>query len=620
MKRLLIVFCFFLFFSNIALSQRALHTKDTHAIKKYKKSLFCYKKQKYDNALRFLKDVLDTDSDFLEAYILGYRISKVRKDTLGQILNLSAVLSRSETFAPNAFFILGDLYFSRYEYTEASRCYKKFLINTEITNRKRKEATSLIIDCLFAKEALKHPSNVEIINISAVNSNNNDYWPFINIYSNEIFFTRLSITKYRKDENIIMYNLKDSVFLDLPFNSAFNEGTSSITADGRHLFFSSNSNKGYGGQDIYVVLRDENGWHEPVNVGDMINTDAWESQTSVSADGKFLYFVSNRKGGKGGSDIYRSEILKWNNKNLPVFSEPENLSINTQKDEMSPCIYPDNKTLFFSSKGLPSIGGFDIYKSVLIDDFFSSPENLGFPLNSNKDELGFSISQNGDVVLFGSERNGDMDVYSCKLPERFKQSAIVNRLGHIVDEDGVVLNAKFFIKEQLMNKGKSDFISIFLACKKNYVLYVIAEGYKMYSEQLNLQDSLNACCIYSDIVMHKNKIGDKSILRNVQFDFDSYILKESSYIQLSLLYEFLNSNKSLVIEIGGHTDNIGDDVYNMLLSENRAKCIYDYLIKLGVSPRSLQIKGYGNLFPISSNAVEEGRSFNRRTEITIISK
>lgn len=620
MKKLLISFCFLFLFSSIVFSQKSMHTKSSYAIKKYKKAFLRYKKHKYDVALKFLDIAIDEDSDFLEAYILRYRISKMKRDTLGQILNLSAVLSRSETFAPNAFFILGDLYFSKYEYEKALKCYRDFLFNTKPTNKKQKKAVSLINDCFFAKNALMNPVDVEIRSVKSINSKYRDYWPFINVYSDEIFFTRLKNDNGRNDENLIVYNIRDSLFVDLPFNSYFNEGSSSITADGKYLFFSSDFNGGYGSQDIYVVMRDKEGWHQPKNVGDVINTDAWESQTSVSADGRYLYFASNRRGGKGGSDIYRSEILRWTDGCVPVFSEPKNLSINTKEDEMSPCIYPNNKTLFFSSKGFPSMGGFDIYKSILNGGVFSKPENIGFPINSNMDELGFSLSQNGENVLFSSERNGNMDLYTCELPNKFKEKAIINRLGYIIDENGDVLNAKINVEGKSINNYKDGFMSIFLSCKKNYTLYVIANGYDIYSEKLNFKDSVEACSIYTDVVLRKIKIGDKSILEDVKFDFDSYVLKESSYCQLSLLYDFLNLNKLVKIEIGGHTDNIGSDKYNMFLSINRAESVYNYLVKKGISKDRLIFKGYGNTLPIVLNESKTGQSVNRRTEMKIISK
>lgn len=620
MKKLLMCLCFLFLSSGVIFSQKSIHTKSHYAIKKYKRALSMYKKDRYDAAYRLLNIAIDKDSDFLEAYILSYRIAKVKKDTLKQIANLSAVLSRSKTFAPNAFFILGDLYFSKYEYARAQKCYENFLSNTKFTNVKRDDAVSLINDCSFAKEALLHSYDVEIKYFKAINSKYKDYWPFINVYSNEILFTRLSDDDARSDENLMIYNVRDSLFVDLPFNSCFNEGSSSITADGKCLFFSSDFNGGYGSQDIYVSIRDNMGWHNPKNLGNIINTEAWESQVSVSADGKYLYFASNRKGGRGGSDIYRSKILRWSNDGIPEFSKPENLSINTKKDEMSPCIYPNNKILFFSSKGFPGMGGFDVYKSILNEGVFSEPKNMGFPINSNVDELGFSFSQNGDVILFSSERNGGMDLYTCELPKKLKENAIINRVGYVVDENGDILNSRICVDGKFISNCKDELMSIFLSCKQNHSLNVISEGYNVYSEELNLKDSTRACSIYGDVILSKIKIGEKTVLKNVEYDFDSYSLKKSSYLQLSLLYDFLNLNKLVKIEIAGHTDNIGSDKYNLLLSINRAKSIYNYLVEKGISKDRLIFKGYGNSFPIVSNAPKKAQCINRRTEIKIISK
>lgn len=620
MKRFFILLSIYVFFGNVSFSQNALHSKDKTAVNKYQRALSKFNNQNYVDALNLTSESISLDSDFLEAYILKYRICKNTNDTIGQISSLSSLHSKSASFAPNSFFFLGDLYFSRYEYSKALSCYKNFMKYSEPENSKRKEASSLINNCFFALESLKIPQELNVYSLSSINSKFRDYWPFINIYSNEIFFTRQEGDENNADENLMAYNIRDSLFSIMPFNTKYNEGTSSITADGKYLYFSSNFPLGFGSQDIYVVERTENGWKKPVNIGLPINTDSWESQTSISADGKTLYYASTRKGGKGGSDIYRAHLIRWNEYGRPIFSEPENLSINTPEDDMAPFIYADNKVLYFSTKGLPGMGAFDIFKTAINDGLFSEPVNLGFPINSNKNELGFSLSQNGEIALFGSERAGNMDVYTYKLNTSLKQSAVINRLAYVVDESGNPLKAKINIDGKSESLNSDALISLFLSSGQNHSLYVMSDGYNIYSEELNLKDSLKACSINKDIVMKKTELGDRSVLNNVQFDFDSFTLKESSFVQLSLILDFLKSNFSVKIEVAGHADSVGSDEYNMILSENRAKCIYDYLIENGVSKTRLQFKGYGNSHPLVSNLSENGRSINRRTEIVIISK
>jgi outer membrane protein OmpA-like peptidoglycan-associated protein/tetratricopeptide (TPR) repeat protein len=620
MKRLAILISCLLFLINVGLSQKTYHSKDKKAVSKYEKALSKFYAGKFEAALSLSSESLNIDANILQAYILKFRIYKRFKDTLGQIESLSRLHSKSSSFAPNSFFFLADLYFSRYEYEKALASYKNFLEFSEPDHIKRKEASMLINDCFFALQSLKSPQDVVITSLASINSKYRDYWPFINVYSNEIFFTRLEGNERNADENIMTYNIRDSIFSDLPFNSRFNEGTSSVTADGKYLFFSSNSPRGLGSQDIYVVERTKKGWRKPINVGYPVNSEAWDSQTAISADGKTLYFASTREGGKGGSDIYRSTLIRWDKRGRPIFSLPENLSINTSEDDMAPFIYADNRTLFFSTKGLPGMGAFDIFKTLMEGADFSEPVNLGYPINSNKNDLGFSLSQTGDFVLFGSERGGDMDVYTYKLPVGMRQKAVVNRSAFVMDEHGNPIKAMFNIngKSEILEPGEK--ISLFLNCGQNYNLYVMADAYNMYYEEINLQDSSRASSINKDIVLKKTALGDMSVLKNVIFDFDSYTLKESSFIQLSLLLDFLMSNPSVGIELAGHTDSVGGDDYNMSLSINRAKCIYDYLVKNGVSKHRLQYKGYGNTIPLVSNGSENGRSINRRTEFRIVSK
>jgi len=290
---------------------------------------------------------------------------------------------------------------------------------------------------------------------------------------------------------------------------------------------------------------------------------------------------------------------------------------------MAPYIYPNNKSLYFSSKGYPGMGGLDFYRVTLGEGNCSTPENLGYPINSNKDELGFVFSVDGSV-LFGSKRKGNMDVYSCYLPLGLLPAPVVNRCGGVFDESGKNVNAKVIVVNNsdstVYKLDEYGEVSLFLDSHFSYTFYILADGFNMYSENVFPIDSSRTCRIYKDVVMKKSVVGDKMTLDNVTFDFDSFVLDDWSNKQLALWVEYMKVNKSLCFEIGGHTDCIGDSIYNMELSIKRAKAIYDYILKKGVSKDRLVYKGYGNSLPVLSNTSEIGRSVNRRTEIIILSR
>jgi outer membrane protein OmpA-like peptidoglycan-associated protein len=362
-----------------------------------------------------------------------------------------------------------------------------------------------------------------------------------------------------------------------------------------------------------------------------VNTTAWESQPCLGADGRTLYFVSTRRGGFGGSDIWESTLSDEG-----YWGTPVNLgdTINTTADEMAPFIHPDGHTLYFSSRGHMGMGGADLFVSrKAADGHWQKPENIGYPVNSKNDEINLIINAKGTEAFISAEREkgyGNMDIYRFELPVQYRPAMVSFVHGKVFDKNtSVPLLASLELIDMQSNKvivsSWSDMVTgefvMSLPVDKDYALNVSCKGYLFYSQNFSVSkenDSVNP--VKLDIPMQPFEVGGKVILKNIFFETDKYELLPDSKAELGKLINFLQKNASLHIEIGGHTDNEGSDPHNMTLSQNRAKAVYDYLLTNGITSGRLTFKGYGETLPVAGNDTPEGRAMNRRTEFKVISK
>ena len=437
----------------------------------------------------------------------------------------------------------------------------------------------------FGMEAMLHPTNMIPINLGEnVNSEWDEYHPSLTGNSKEMLFTvrrprdeHTECKHCKQEEDIYSCVQQNGIWqprakLEKPINTGYNEGAQCISSDGNYLFFTiCNAQTGYGSCDIYWSKREKNGWTKPKNCGAKVNTKYWESQPSMSADGKTIYFTSNRPGGYGGMDIWKTEMISEG-----IFSDPENLGkvINTPADELSPFIHFDQITLYFSSDGHLGMGGKDLfYAKIQPDGTWGKPVNLGYPINSYQDETGIFINAQGNAAYFASDRPGGyggLDIYCFELEEALRPEPIL------------------FFAEEIYNVKDSS------ASSEPQVTSV---------EFLSNLSS-----------------GESFILPNIFFEFAQSNLLPDSYSELQRLLDYLVKNITMKIEISGYTDNYGSDAYNQKLSVDRAKTVYRFLIDYGIDSNRLSYKGYGKDKPIAPNDTEENRAKNRRTEILILDK
>jgi len=385
-----------------------------------------------------------------------------------------------------------------------------------------------------------------------------------------------------------------------------------------------------GSCDIYQAFRKGNKWGMPRNLGGPVNSSKWESQPSISADGKTLYFVSNRSGGSGGMDIWVTQLAPNNE-----WTIPRNLGdkINTPFSEETPFIHPDGKTLYFTSDGHVGMGEKDIYVTRKdADGTWSEPKNLGYPINTWNDEQGLFVAASGENAYFSSDRKGGygkLDLYSFKLYEEARPTRVTYVKGKVKDkETGKPLGAKFELIDlatsEVVIESSSDQIDgkflVTLPVDHEYALNVSLDEYLFYSEHFSLPKEQDITKPYRmDVDLQPIKFGEKVVLKNIFFETASFDLLPESTVELDKLVAFMNNNASIHIEIGGHTDNVGKPEDNQLLSENRSKSVRQYLIDHAIPEGRIQYKGYAERQPIDTNETPEGRANNRRTEFKVVS-
>jgi len=618
------------------------------AVKLFEQARQAYQLNSFGKSLELLNNAIAIDPGFEDAYLMKSDIYQ-EMDSVSQVIKaLDMVIHISPDKYPKTYFLLGNAYYKSGLYQSASDCFQNYLQRVDENAAFVARAKQYIIKCSGAVNLLKHPVPYNAVNLGEnINSIDDEYWPSITVDGKTIIFTRLvgsntpvAERKAMVQEDFYTSNMENKIWQPCEplatINTQYNEGAQTISSDGKLLFFTAcTRSDGQGSCDIYFSRNKAFNWSSPQNAGEPINSTAWESQPSITANGETLYFVSNRKGGKGGMDIWKCKLMGFSGYGRPIWGYPVNLgdSVNTPGNEMSPFIHSDGKTLYFASDYWPGMGGFDIfYCRQKNDTVWTNPQNIGYPINSYKDEQGLVVDASGQNAYYSSDRPGSrgMDIYSFELYKNARPSPVSYIKGKVVDEDsGMPVCAKVELIDldntNTVIKGESCWEKgEFLMCLplgKEYAFNVATEGYLFYSDNFKTKESADIIDPYIlEIKMKKIKVGGSVVLRNIFFDTNSFELLPASKTELQKLIDFLNLNKSLIIEISGHTDNVGTAELNQKLSENRAKEVFKYLLNNQIDSDRMKFSGYGFEQPISSNETPEGRALNRRTEFRIIKK
>jgi outer membrane protein OmpA-like peptidoglycan-associated protein/tetratricopeptide (TPR) repeat protein len=610
--------------------------------------------------------------------LLNYKIGKCylySNYKLKSISFLEKALQLNPNVDPQAHYLLGKAYHLDMQWDKAIKEFQTFqqTLKGEELALLMGDVNVHISQCLTGKEMVKNPIRVFIDNVGAeVNSQYPDYGPVISADESVMLFTsrRPTSTGGKIDpeinepfEDIYISTRKDgkwttAVNMGKPINTDNHDANSGLSADGQKFLIYIGNNNG----DLYESELKGDSWSKPDHMNKNINTDAHESSACYTPDGKSVYFVSDRPdGGLGDRDIYiskKDEKGKW--------GKAVNLgpTINTQYGEEGVFIHPDGRTLYFSSQGHKSMGGYDIFKSVYDDKTktWSTPENIGYPVNTPDDDVFFVTSASGKhgyYASFNANGYGEKDIYvvtflgaekpmiqnnednllaSQAAPVKETVIAPVMQIkeAQLTILKGVItdfltkqpLEATIEIVDNLKNEIIASFTSnsatgkylVSLPAGRNYGIAVKKDNYLFHSENFDIPNTAAYQEVVKDVALKNIAVGSKIILKNIFFDFDKATLRPESTNELERLTKLLTDVPTLKIEISGHTDSKGADDYNKTLSNNRAKAVLDYLVKAGIAAGRLTSVGYGEEQPIAGNETDEGRQLNRRTEFKILSK
>ena len=619
--------------------EHAAHVPLPKAGKAFEKGLELYRTGKLSAALGQLEKAAGIDTAWAAPHILLADIARDQSRTTDAIAAYRKAISIDPGYSPELYYLLAKVYYDIEQYGDAVVYFQDYLLYNGIREEKRALVERLLETALFRKHAMENPVPFEPLNLGKyINSVHDEFVNSITLDEQRLVYTLMqpdSVVSGRYVESFMLAVMTDSGWVNtgtaLPrLLKLGNVGAMSLSPDGRFIFFTScGAEGGYGSCDLYVCGREGDGWGEPLNLGKTVNSESWDSQPCFSADGQTLWFASARPGGFGGSDIWSSRFIPGRG-----WTEPVNAGagINTNQEEMAPFIHPDGQTMYFSSKGHIGMGGFDLFvvrkKS---DGSWGEAENLGYPVNTASDEINLVVATNGKAAYLSSDIEdgfGGYDIYRFNLPPGLAPQKVSYIAGLVRDAETLeALNAEIELIDlaggELVVRCQSDPVSGYYIAAlpegRNYALNISRKDYLFYSANFNLQEiKAPENPLKMDVMLQPLKAGQSMVLNNIFFDTDRYELDTLSKVELEKLYGLLIENPGLRILIGGHTDDVGTEEYNQLLSEKRAEAVYDFLVGRGIEPGRLEYRGFGLTSPMGENLTEQGRARNRRTEITVI--
>lgn len=543
---------------------------------------------------------------------------------------------------PHLFFYLGQCHMQVGDYAAAEDAYQRYLKGKGQAPAYVRSAEEDLAKIQFALKAKNNTIIYKPRNLGpSINSIGDDYVPGVTADDRLIFFTSrregntggFNPVDRNYDEDFYFStrdsagNWRQSVNLGPPVNTELNEGTACISPDAQFVFFTACYRpESIGGCDLYVSKLEGYHWSRPQNLGPVVNSRYYDTQPNLSPDGRTLFFVSNRPGGLGGTDIWQTSFKdgRW--------QPPINLGppVNTPSDEYGPYLHSDDRTLYFSSDGHPGFGGLDLFLTTRDSSGWRLPRNLGYPLNTAADEQYLVLNAAGTKGYTNSNAPGGMgklDIYEFTVDSTIRPGRATYVRGLVQDSlTGKPVGATVVLvqleradttRNVQSNRATGRFL-LSLPAGHDYAAYVDAPGYLFYSRHFSLRKINDETFFDLIIKLQPLQTGATVVLNNIFFETDKAELLPSSQVELRKLLLFLRQNALAKIELRGHTDNVGTMAYNLQLSRKRAEAVRQYLLDNGVAATRIQAQGYGETKPVASNATDAGRAQNRRTEFKLL--
>ena len=493
-----------------------------------------------------------------------------------------------------------------------------------------------IDNCRFAKEQYAYPVLIDAAQLKGEwNSDGSNY---ATIHRDEnVWFTSSRQLKNDKRHLNRIYHLTSGTsakpdiisFKDDDNQKEVEYGTPALNPLGNKLYFTRWYKEG--SKTVHAIYRSDrvnDNWSKPVKLNANVNAGGFNAiQPFITADGKRMFFVSNKPGGHGGSDIWVSTL---DDEGDPINSVNLGPAINTAMDEQAPYFNEEGKRLVYSSKGFTGLGGFDFFESYGGEDNWTLPRNMGYPVNSAKDDLYYSPDhRNSDKFYISSDRESDccLDLFAV-VDQRFfikghlldceTQKPLAGAVVSLVDS----LSKKTVKQVTLGSNGEYNFK---ITTKRPYSLLFEKAEYFTKTLMVPLNPKIGTDTLFNpDLCLQPYVVGKPMVIKNILYDYNVATLRPESKIVLNGVVDILNDNPKLKVELSAHTDSVGGEAYNQKLSQERAQSCVDYVISKGIAADRIFARGYGELRPIAPNSLPngkdnpEGRQENRRTEFTVL--
>lgn len=611
--------------------------------KKYKSAQECLKKNKLEDAREKLSDILDEYPGFLDG-LKSLSHVYLKEDKPEKALETLLILDTiSPTVIPPVKMEIANLSENTGNYPLAIRHISELLESQKLRGKLLEQATRRLAELKFRQHAYANPENLTIEKLpGAINTSNDEFLPTFTADGNSMIFSRAFKSQGRLQSEDLYLSQKDinGNFMEATpieeLNTPQNEAAHTLSLDGNTIIFTVCQRRDtYGGCDLFISSKKNGKWSVSRNMGSGINSRYWDAQPCIANNNRTIIFSSSRPGGYGAADLWRIDLLPDNQ-----WSEPVNLGpqINTVGNEESPFLHPDNQTLYFRSDGHIGLGDYDIF--VARQDSFNTwqdPQNLSFPINTKGNDGALTVDLKGNKAYYATDALNDgvhLDVCYFDLPEAYKP--LPTTYLKLLVTDAITLqglqatvelvslsNPERHIITRTNNQG--ELLSAIPVGE--YAMSIDHPDYIFHSENIKV-DSVRTAIAPVKLIVSLYKlqpdtqdstvITQSFILQNIFFESGSSVLLPASGIELDRLARMMIQSPEIEIKITGHTDNIGSEEDNQILSQSRAEAVYLALVDRGIPQERITFAGKGESEPIADNNTEEGRAQNRRTEFMII--